>query len=91
LPEPIYILVQFVTIFIDVITIAMCIRAVISWFYDGDGAFVRFLYVITEPAILPMRKLLAKMNWLQDSPMDFSFLLTYLVLFIIQILLGTLV
>ena len=91
MPEPIYILVQFIIVFIDVITIAMCIRAVLSWFYDGDGAFVRLLYFITEPAILPVRKLLVKMNWLQNSPMDFSFLLTYIALFIIQALLSSLV
>ena len=91
MPEPIYILVQFIIVFIDVITIAMCIRAVLSWFYDGDGAFVRLLYCITEPAILPIRKLLVKMNWLQNSPMDFSFLLTYIVLFIIQALLSSLI
>jgi uncharacterized protein YggT (Ycf19 family) len=91
LPEPIYILVQFIIVFIDVITIAMCIRAVLSWFYDGDGAFVRLLYFITEPAILPIRKLLVKMNWLQNSPMDFSFLLTYIALFIIQALLSSLI
>ena len=87
----VYVLVQFITLFIDVITIAMCIRAVISWFYDGDGAFVRLLYVITEPAIMPIRALLVKMNWLQNSPMDFSYILTYVVLFIIQMLLSLLV
>ena len=91
LSDIIYVLVQFVTLFIDVITIAMCIRAVISWFYDGDGAFVRLLYFITEPAIMPIRRLLVKMNWLQNSPMDFSYLLTYVVLFLIQALLSTLI
>jgi len=91
LPELLYILVQFIILFIKVITIAMCIRAVLSWFYDGDGAFVRFLYVITEPAIMPIRKLLIKMNWLQDTPMDFAYLLTYVALFIIQTFLSLLV
>ena len=87
----IYILVQFISIFIDVITWAMCIRAVISWFYDGDGAFIRMLYFITEPVIMPVRLLLAKMNWLQQTPIDFSFILTYVVLFVIQIMLNFLV
>lgn len=91
MPELLYILVQFIILFIKVITIAMCIRAVLSWFYDGDGAFVRFLYVITEPAIMPIRKLLIKMNWLQDTPMDFAYLLTYVALFIIQTFLSLLV
>ena len=89
--DVIYILVQFISIFIDVITWAMCIRAVISWFYDGDGAFIRMLYFITEPVIMPVRLLLAKMNWLQQTPIDFSFILTYVVLFAIQIMLNFLV
>lgn len=87
----IYVLVLFITYAIDLISIAMCIRAVISWFYDGDGWFVRLLYYITEPVIMPVRLLLVKMNWLQNTPLDFSYLLTYLVLFIIQVLLNTLV
>ena len=89
--ELIYVLIRFVTISIDVITLAMSVRAVISWFYDGDGPFIRFLYVITEPAIMPIRLLLVKMNWLQGSPLDFSYLFTYVVLFIVKFLLTLLI
>lgn len=87
MPEPIYVLVNFVLIFIEVLSFAMLIRAVLSWFTDGSGGFSRFLYVLTEPAIMPIRKLLVKMNWLQDSPIDFSFTFTYLALMLIQMLL----
>lgn len=88
MPEPIYVLVNFVLIFIEVLTFAMLIRAVMSWFTDGEGKFARFLYVLTEPVILPVRKLLVKMNWLQNSPIDFSFTITYLILILIEILLS---
>ena len=91
MPEPIYVLVNFVIIFIEVISFAMMIRAILRLFIDGDGPFIRFLYVLTEPAILPIRKLLYKMNWLQDSPIDFSFTFTFLALFIIQVILTYLV
>ena len=87
MPAPIYVLVNFVLIFIEVLSFAMLIRAVLSWFTDGSGGFSRFLYVLTEPAIMPIRKLLVKMNWLQDSPIDFSFTFTYLALMLIQMLL----
>ncbi len=69
----------------------MMIRAILSWFPNVEGKFVQFLYVITEPAIMPIRKLLIKMNWLQDSPIDFSFTLTFLALMLIQLLLSALV
>ncbi len=91
MPDVLYVLVGFVTLFIEVITIAMSIRAILSWFYDGDGPFIRFLYAITEPAIMPIRMLLAKMNWLQDTPMDFSYILTYVALFLIQAFLTLLI
>lgn len=89
MPEPIYVLVNFVLIFIEVISFAMMIRAILSWFTDGSGKFAQFLYVITEPAIMPIRKLLVKMNWLQDSPIDFSFTLTFLALMLIEMLLSS--
>ncbi len=87
MPAPIYVLVQFALVFIEVLSLAMFIRAILSWFTDGGGKFTQFLYVLTEPAIMPMRKLLVKMNWLQNSPIDFSFTLTYFALMIIQIIL----
>ncbi len=90
MPEPIYVLVNFVLLFIQVLSFAMLIRAVLSWFTDGEGSFTRFLYVLTEPAIMPIRKLLVKMNWMQDSPIDFSFTFTYLALMLIEILLMAL-
>ena len=76
MPEPLYILVNFVLIFIEVLTFAMLIRAILSWLTDGSSKIARFLYVLTEPAIMPIRKLLVKMNWLQNSPIDFSFTIT---------------
>ena len=90
MPWPIYILVQFVLVFIEVLSIAMFIRVILSWFTDGSGKFSQFLYVLTEPAVMPMRLILAKLNWFQNTPIDFSFTFTFLALFIIETLLGLL-
>ena len=88
MPEPIYVLVNFVLIFIEVLTFAMLIRAILSWLTDGSSKLARFVYVLTEPAIMPVRKLLVKMNWLQNSPIDFSFTITYLLLMIVEMILS---
>ncbi len=88
MPEPLYVLVKFVLIFIEILSFAMFIRAILSWLTDGSGKFAQFLYVLTEPAILPVRKLLFKMNWLQNSPIDFSFTITYFVLMIVELILS---
>jgi uncharacterized protein YggT (Ycf19 family) len=68
---------------------AMLLRAVLSWFFESDGKLFRFLYVFTEPAIMPLRKLFVKLNWFQDSPIDISFSLTFLTLGLAQILLTS--
>ena len=91
MPEPLYVLVNFVLIFIEVLSLAMFVRAILSWFTDGQGKFARFLYVLTEPAIMPVRKLLVKMNWLQNSPIDFSFTITYLAIMLIELFLSSLI
>ena len=88
MPEPLYVLVNFVLIFIEVLTFAMLIRAILSWLTDGTSKIARFVYVLTEPAIMPVRKLLYKMNWLQNSPIDFSFTITYFVLMIVEMILS---
>lgn len=86
---PIYfVLVSFAVMFIDVLMLAMSARAIIGWFYDGDGVIVRFLYVVTEPALMPVRKLFEKMNWFQDSPIDVSYGFTYIVLIVLQMIIG---
>ena len=87
----IYVLINFVVMFIEIITLAMTLRAIINWFFDADGKFIRFLYVLTEPAIMPIRKLFQKLNWFQDSPLDMSYMATYLVLALIQLLLNAVV
>lgn len=84
----IYVLVNFAIIFIDLITLAMAARAIISWFFDTDGKLIRFLYVFTESAIMPLRKLFYRMNWFQETPIDMAYSATYIALMIIQIFLG---
>ena len=62
----------------------MLIRAILSWFPNtNDSKFSYFLYEITEPLINPVRKLLSKTR-LANSMIDFSFLITFMILFVTQ-------
>ena len=76
-----------VLVFLTVIQFAMLLRAVLSWFVMGGGKFINFLYAITEPFIVPVRMLFEKMNWFQNSPIDFSFMITYLLISVLTIFL----
>ena len=73
---------------IDVILIAMFIRAIMSLFISGNNAILSFLYSITEPVIFPIRKLLEKLNFMPGLPIDLSFLITYILLSALQSVLS---
>jgi YggT family protein len=65
---------------ISVLQIAMCVRAVMSWFPMDENKFLDFLYAITEPLILPVRMLFDKMNVAVGFPIDIPFFVTFLLL-----------
>ena len=89
MPEFLYVLVMFVLTFIEALSLAMTLRAILSWFFEGDGKFMRFLYVFTEPAIMPLRKLFYKFNWFQNSPLDIAYFFTFMLLFLIQTMISS--
>ena len=69
---------------IDIISIAMFVRAIMSWFVDGSNKIYNFLFSMTEPIIIPIRKLLSKTSLGTGLPIDLSFLLTVVLLEIIR-------
>ena len=76
---------------LSVLDIAMFARAILSWIDPmGDGPLSSFLYVITEPIILPFRKLFEKMNWFAGSPIDMAFLFAMFAIVLLQSLLEVL-
>ena len=75
-------------VLIDIITFAMLIRAILSLFMAEDNAVASFLYSITEPIIMPVRRLLEKLNVFRGLPIDISFLVTYMLLSILSAVLG---
>ena len=42
------------------------------------------LYMITEPVIMPIRKIFARMGWFQGLPIDLSFMAAWLILTVIS-------
>ncbi len=74
---------------IGVIEIAMFARAIFSWFdQTGESKISMFLYAVTEPIIWPIRALCNKMHWFEGLPLDIPFMLTYLVLILLQAFLS---
>lgn len=80
-----YIFAKVVQIFLSVISFAMLLRVILQFFVDVHSNKVYAVCVaISEPIILPFRLLFAKLNIMQDSPLDVPFLVAYLALTIIS-------
>ena len=69
------IIVYFARVLLNIIDIALLIRAVLSWVAPGKyNRFIHFIYLLSEPVILPFRKLFDKLNIGVNSPIDLPFL-----------------
>ena len=64
-----------------VLEIAMFVRAVLSWFPGGDdNVLERFVRIITEPFIAPIRLIVDKFGWGSDLPLDLPFFVTLILI-----------
>ena len=73
---------------LELLILLMVGRAVLSWLpLDEDSAIFRFLYTVTEPLVVPVRMLLERFSFFRDSPLDISYAITMLLLFLLQELL----
>lgn len=82
---------SFVLILLYVLDGAMLLRAIFSLIDpERDLRFSAFIFMLTEPIIQPFRKLCYKMNWFQQTPLDIPFLLTVLVIMLLQMLVRAL-
>lgn len=88
MPTVVYFIVLLARTVVTVLLVAMFVRAVLSWFIDDeDSRLVRFLNLITEPVIMPVRSLFERLGWFQNLPIDISFYVSYLLLALLQLLL----
>jgi len=80
-----FVLQRLIDVLINVLQVAMLLRAVLSWFDPmQEGRFSVFLLIVTEPVIFPIRALCEKMHWFEGLPLDVPFLLTWILLSFIQ-------
>lgn len=76
---------------LGVLDIAMFARAILSWIDPmGGGPLASFLYTVTEPIILPFRKLFEKKNWFVGVPIDMAFFFAMISIMVLQALLEAL-
>ena len=70
---------------LDILVMIIAARAISSWLpISREGAFFRILYKITDPIILPIRRLLQKISLGQKVMLDFSPVVAILIIYIIK-------
>ena len=80
-----------VILLIDTVQLLMLIRAILSWFppADGRGGVIRnFVYTVSEFFVAPVRAFLDRFDWVRRTPIDISFLVTFLLLSFLQTFLS---
>ena len=77
-----------ISILLSAVSICMLVRMIISFFPSMQESRVNiFVSIVTEPFIIPVRALLYRLNIGQDSPIDWAFSLTYILIYIVQLFL----
>lgn len=82
-----YYLANLINLLFGLINLAILIRVIISWVRpDPFNPVVRFIYQITEPILLPFRRLIPPTGGLDFSPLIAFFVLEFLRRFLMRIL-----
>ena len=63
-------LVNFVELLLQILSLAILIRVLLSWFpVDPSNPIVRILYEVTEPVLMPFRRVIPRIGMLDLSPL----------------------
>ena len=86
--ELFFILAKTISVLLGVVSLAMLLRMLIPWFTDPmESKFFAIVCYLTEPFIIPVRAIMVKYNIGQDSPIDWAFSITYLIIILLRNLL----
>ena len=73
----------FLKLLCEVLTIAIFLRAILSWFSPGPtNMLVNILYQATEPILAPLRRIIPRVGKLDFSPMAAIILLQVIASFL---------
>ena len=83
-----FIFAKCISILLSVVSFCMLVRMLLSFFPSlQDSRVGIFTAVVTEPFIIPVRTVLFRLGIGQDSPIDWAFSLTYILIYVLQLFL----
>jgi len=81
-----------IALILQVVSISMLLRMILPFFLDVEESRIYALTCcISEPFVAPIRMIMVKLNIGQNSPIDWAFFVTYLVLWILKAILPTII
>ena len=85
-----YLLSSSVSVLLSLLTFAMFIRVILSFIPAAEEwRFTDAVYYISELAVAPVRAVIGRFSWVQALPIDISFLVTYILIAVLQTVLPT--
>ncbi len=70
-----------IVILLQIIQYAILIRVIVSWLpVPKDNQFIRILYQITDPVLMPVRNIIERTSWGRNMMFDFSPLIAFLII-----------
>lgn len=86
--EILYIIAKTISVILGVVSTAMFVRMILPWFTDPmESRIYSLTCLLTEPFIAPVRAFMFMLNVGQDSPIDWAFSITYILIWLLQNLL----
>ena len=80
-----FIFAKSISITLGIVSLAMLVRVILQFFVDPmQSRIFALTLVITEPFIVPVRALMVKFNIAQDSPIDWAFSITYILIWMLR-------
>ena len=80
-----FILAKSVELLLALVSLAMMARAIMPFFFDVEENRIYLIACfITEPLIAPVRLILVRLNIGQNSPIDWAFFVTYLIVCMVE-------
>lgn len=77
-----YTIYQVISLLLNIITLAIIVRALLSWFYPvGRDPWTKLLVDVTEPLLAPIRNLMLRVL---PIPIDFSPIVVILLIQLLQ-------
>lgn len=69
---------------LNVVNLILVVRCIVSWLPLGYNRFTEILYTLTEPFLAPIRRLLQKTMGTSSMYIDFSPIVAFLLISLIQ-------